>query len=240
MEIDDDEDEDSSKTPNKTLCTSCRIVRILWLHDTYSKSGNTLHNTPAGVNSDCTPAMHESTRRGHRRCTLSAIPAVCLDHSLPTFVFLIIFQTPRSTVNSGCLVADSKCYWCTRENGSSCIREFRSCDCSKKWTRWISPQERLADVCVIYLNSTSLRQDLGQFFRERFCRSRILACDEFSIYDDVGLQLHNPCQSTVPEDINMNAHHPIFGLLIDASQFLDLVLQKEGNRLISFHCKKSF
>jgi len=82
MEIDDDEDEDSSKTPNKTLCTSCRIIRILWLHDTYSKSGNTLHNTPAGVNTYCTPAMHESTRRGHRRCTLSAIPAVCLDHSL--------------------------------------------------------------------------------------------------------------------------------------------------------------
>jgi len=61
MEIEDDDDEDSSKTPNKTLCTSCRIVRILWLHDTYSKSGNTLHNTPAGVNTYCTPAMHEST-----------------------------------------------------------------------------------------------------------------------------------------------------------------------------------
>jgi len=158
----------------------------------------------------------------------------------PTFVFLIIFQTPRSTVNSGCLVTNSKCYWRTRENGSSCIREFRFCDCSKKWTRWISPQERLADVCIIYLNFTSLRQDLGQFFRERFRRSRILACYEFSIYDDVSLQLYNPCQSTVSEDINMNAHHEIFGLLIDASQFLDLVLQKEGNRLISFHCKKSF
>ena len=78
----------------------------------------------------------------------------------------------------------------------------------------------------------SLRQDLGQFFREGFRRSRILACDELSIYDDVSLHLYSPCQSTVSEDINMNAHHPIFGLLIDASQFLDLVLQKEGNRLI--------
>ena len=144
---------------------------------------------------------------------------------------LIIFQTPRSTINSGCLVANTKCYWCTRENASSCIREFRSCNCSEKWTGRISPQKRLADVCVIYLNSTSLRQGLGQFLRERFRRGRVLTCDELSIYDDVSLQLDNPCQSTVSEDINMNAHHPIFGLLIDASQFLDLVLQKEGNRL---------
>jgi len=147
-------------------------------------------------------------------------------------VFLIIFQTPRSTINSGCLVANTKCYWCARENGSSCIREFRSCDYSEKWTGWISSQKRLADVCVICLNPTSLRQGLGQFLRERFRRGRILACDELSIYDDVSLQLYNPCQSTVSEDINMNTHLPIFGLLIDASQFLDLVLQKEGNRLI--------
>lgn len=88
MEIEDDDDEDGSKTPNKTLCTSCRIARILWLHDTHSKSGNTLHNSPAGVDTYYTLAVHESTRRSHRRCTLSSIPAVCLDHFLRLPCFL--------------------------------------------------------------------------------------------------------------------------------------------------------
>jgi len=147
-------------------------------------------------------------------------------------LILIMYQAPRAEIGRGYLVANTQYCRGTGENGSSCLRQFRSCDCSKNRTRWICPQKGLADVCVIHLDCTSLRQGLEQFLREGFGRGRVLACDELSVYDDVSLQLYNACQPTMSRDDNFDTYLPIFSFLIDALQFLDLVLQKEGHGLM--------
>jgi len=54
---------------------------------------------------------------------------------------------------------------------------------------------------TIFLFHNTLHQGLRQFLCERFCRGRIMTCDELSIYDNVSLQLYNPCQPITFEDI---------------------------------------